>query len=190
MERWLPNPAAASDPEQLKRFEFLGMLMGASCRTTGFIEVDFASWVFKALLGERATLHEIAAVDARAAVAVAAAAGEITEEAWAAQQEREPTCWHVQLASGRMASLRGDGRDLVAFEDREVFIEQATSVWVAQFEPQIEALKRGFFGTFPELGARLLTWRELERKICGQPDGSVDALKRIARCEGSYSMGD
>jgi hypothetical protein len=190
MERWLPNPATASDPELLKQVEFLGTLMGASCRTTGFIEIDFASWVFKALLGERATFHDISAVDARSAAGVAAAAGELTEEAWARQQQLDPCCWRVQLVSGRMKSLRGDGRAAVAYDERETYIEQATAAWVTQFEPQIEALKRGFFGTFPELGARLLTWRELERKICGQPDVSVDALKRIAKCEGSYSIDD
>ena len=52
------------------------------------------------------------------------------------------------------------------------------------------SIEAWFLWYLPELGARLLTWRELERMVCGQPDVSVEALKRIARCEGSYKMGD
>ena len=36
----------------------------------------------------------------------------------------------------------------------------------------------------------LLTWRELERRVCGFPDVSVEALQRIARFEGSYNASD
>lgn len=45
-------------------------------------------------------------------------------------------------------------------------------------------------GAFPALSARLLTWRDLERRVTGFPDVSVDALHRIAQYEGSYSGKD
>ena len=192
MERWLPNPAlSVGDEGLLKKFEFIGQLMGASCRTSGFIEIDFAPIVFKQILGERATYHDIAACDARAAAPLASAATEMTEEAWAEQQASDSrTYWMVQLASGRAASLRGDGKVPVGYSERQEFVEKATAAWLAPFVPFFKAVRRGFFETFPELASRLLTWRELERRVCGFPDVSVEALQRIARFEGSYNASD
>ena len=97
------------------------------------------------------------------------------------------TTWSVRLANGQLAPLRGNGTCAVRFAERKEFVKAAETRWLAQFEAQLQALQAGFFGCFPSLACRLLTWRELETRVCGCPDVSVDALERIALYEGSYN---
>ena len=111
-----------------------------------------------------------------------------SEDDWAVRQEIDPINWTVQLVSGRLSALKDDGSQPVAWCDRAEFVRKSEEAWVAQFESQLSALRDGFFSTFPELATRLLTWRELERRVCGLPDVSVDALKRIVKYEGSYEQ--
>jgi hypothetical protein len=191
MEKWVPNPKATSN-SHLEQFHFLGKLMGASARFSGFVEIDMPSLVFKYILRERPGIHEIADIDARTAESLEAVAAVKTEEDFAMLEYTDllPT-WSVRLANGRLVALRGhNATDQVEFSDRGTFTELAEARWVDQFKPALDAVRNGFFSSFPELSTRLLTWRELERRVCGMPDVSVEALKKIARYEGGYSERD
>ncbi len=44
---------------------------------------------------------------------------------------------------------------------------------------QIAAMREGFCSVVPALVLPLLTWREIEMKVCGTADIDVDALKKI-----------
>jgi len=175
----------------LDRFEFIGKLCGAAARFTAFMECEFPSLVWRSLLGETIGWHEVQTVDVKTASYLEAIL-EIDDDAvWEQrQQEPEPVRWCVRLANGRGLALRGDGTELVSFAEREAYVELAEAKWLGQFIPQLEAMKNGFCSNFPQLAARLLTWRELERRVCGFPDVDVSQLQRIAQYEGSYSKDD
>ena len=194
LQKFVPSPKALSDQgiAMADRFNFLGVLMGASARTKGFIAVDFPSMIFKFLLQEKIGLHEIREIDAQLASSLEQIASCTGEQEWQLLQAAGgvPDCWQLQLVDGTLVALRGDGTDAVMFAERAAYLEQAQTSWFEQFKPQLTALANGFFSCFPALAARLLTWRELERRVCGVPDVSVDTLKRIARYEGSYSASD
>jgi hypothetical protein len=193
--RYVPNPLC-KDAEDLDRFRFLGQMCGASARYSAFIELDLPAMVWKSLLGERLDVHDIRGVDARTAAhldivappecedpaAEAAAAKE-----WATKQESQtPVQWCLPLLAGSSVALRGDGSDLVTHTERGVYNELAQEAWLEQFQPQLEAMRLGCFSCFPELAARLLTWRDFEQRCCGRPDVAVSALQQIARYEGSH----
>ena len=42
------------------------------------------------------------------------------------------------------------------------------------------ALRRGLLSVVPRAVLDLLTWQELEKKICGDPEISVEALRRTS----------
>jgi hypothetical protein len=185
-EKYVPNPACVTTPD-LERFAFLGTLMGAAARYNGFMELDLPSLVWKSLLGETIGLREMRTVDAKTAARLESVLSIDDEALWAA--EHASVCWSVCLVDGSISAVRGDGNENVRFSERTEFGAAAERVWLAQFKPQIEALLKGFCSSFPVAVARLQTWRELERSICGVSDVSVDTLERIARYEGSYSKG-
>eukprot|EP01046_Picozoa_sp_COSAG06_P011451 COSAG06_NODE_654_length_13350_cov_72.384499_10_plen_1253_part_00 len=186
--KYVPNPECVQ-PSHLERFKFLGQLMGASARTgTGFVELDLPSFLWKQLLQETVGVHELSGVDSRMAAMLEIAS--TTDDAiWTAATLEEPLCWCVRFVDGRVVSLRGDGTEEVEASDRAEYVTKALSKWIEQFSAQIDAIRTGLFAVFPELASRLMTWRELERRVCGHSDVSVAALKVGAQYEGSAREG-
>lgn len=50
---------------------------------------------------------------------------------------------------------------------------------------QIAAMQAGLLKVVPQAVLDLLTWQEVEKKVCGDPEISVEALKRLSE-EFSY----
>ena len=50
---------------------------------------------------------------------------------------------------------------------------------------QVESLRQGLLKVIPQAVLDLLTWQELERKICGDPMITVEDLKKTSK----YSVG-
>jgi hypothetical protein len=190
-ELYVPNPLCASD-DYLERYRFVGVMCGASARFTAFMSLDLSSLCWKYLLGEQIDTNDLKSVDVITAELIESVMTIDDEAAWTLRQEKgyeEPIRWLVQLPRkvGAVA-LRGDGRALVPFAEREEYCNLVKEVWLSQFTSQLDAMAQGFYSVFPQLGARLLTWRELERRVCGLPDVDVSQLQRIARYEGSYEV--
>eukprot|EP01045_Picozoa_sp_COSAG04_P011031 COSAG04_NODE_696_length_11062_cov_47.390769_10_plen_1261_part_00 len=188
-EAYLPNPACTS-PDDLERFAFVGTLCGAAARFTSFMELELPSLCWKFVLGQSIDSHELRAVDVKTAAHIESVLAIDDETTWALRQEEDPVCWCIRLANNEGVALRGDGRGPVAFAEREEYAAAAEKTYLAAFTRQLEAMARGFYSVFPQLGARLLTWRELERRVCGLPDVDVSQLQRIAKYEGSHRKGD
>ena len=210
-ENFLPNPECTAQPD-LERYRFVGTLCGAAARFTAFMELDLPSLCWKSILGQAADTHELRTVDTKTAAHLESVRAVEDEATWQLRQESEPVRWCVRLVSNKGQALRGDGTALVAFSEKEEYAALAEKKWLAQFEPQLKAMQAGFYAVFPELGARLLTWRELERRkahsfdvdipahlladcvvwsgVCGLPDVDVSQLQRIAKYEGSYTKDD
>lgn len=47
-------------------------------------------------------------------------------------------------------------------------------------------MQAGLLKVVPQAVLDLLTWQEAEKKVCGDPEISVDALKRLSECLASY----
>lgn len=47
---------------------------------------------------------------------------------------------------------------------------------------QIAAMQAGLLKVVPQAVLDLLTWQEVEKKVCGDPEISVEALKRLSEC--------
>eukprot|EP01048_Picozoa_sp_COSAG05_P021697 COSAG05_NODE_4076_length_1685_cov_1.047919_1_plen_260_part_00 len=187
-EKYIPNPSCLS-PDELARYEFIGCLMGAACRFAGFCELDLPSLIWKAMLGEKSGIRELHAIDAETASHLESVAAIDDESLWNAQTEVDPVRWSVRLINHHVVLRGNHGTEVVSFEERAEYVAEAEAAWLAQFQPQIDSMRKGFDATFPQLAARLLTWRELERRVCGVADVSVKALQRIAKYEGSYTKG-
>jgi len=47
---------------------------------------------------------------------------------------------------------------------------------------QIAAMQAGLLKVVPQAVLDLLTWQEVEKKVCGDPEITVEALKRLSEC--------
>lgn len=53
--------------------------------------------------------------------------------------------------------------------------------WLTDLFFQIDALRRGLLKVVPQAVLDLLTWQELEKRVCGDPEITVEALKKCCK---------
>lgn len=88
------------------------------------------------------------------------------------------------LSDQRMVELIPNGSNTaVRYEDRKEFIRLVQKARLEESKEQIMAMQAGLLKVVPQAVLDLLTWQELEKKVCGDPEVTVDALKRLTRFE-------
>ena len=65
-----------------------------------------------------------------------------------------------------------------SFEKRIEYAGLVEKIRLNEFKRQIEAMRRGLSLIIPEGLLNLLTWRELETMVCGQPILDVELLRQ------------
>lgn len=58
--------------------------------------------------------------------------------------------------------------------EREIVV----NIEIFPSQHQVDAIRRGVLKSVPQAVIDLLTWQELEKKICGDPEISVEALQK------------
>jgi hypothetical protein len=170
------GPAAGG--QGMRMLRFLGALMGASLRTDSALELDLPSLVWKPLVGELCDFSDLAAIDESLAADLRAIHCCPSPQQWETLSRR--LRWRVLSMSGRWIELiPGGASRKVLWEERQLFVEEAVRVRLAECDPEIEAIKAGFSSVVPSLALPLLTWRDLEAKVCGAPMIDVDVFKRM-----------
>lgn len=61
-------------------------------------------------------------------------------------------------------------------------IELRASASLSFCVSQIAAMQAGLLKVVPQAVLDLLTWQEVEKKVCGDPEITVEALKRLSEC--------
>lgn len=66
---------------------------------------------------------------------------------------------------------------------RTEYIQLVRNCRMCEGKTQIEAVRRGLLKVLSQAVLDLLTWQELERRVCGDPDLTVEALKKCMHYE-------
>ena len=187
-DRWLPTPAVSAElsTTACEQFKFLGALMGAAARGGSFMELDLAPAVWKKLLGETLTIDDLSSFDERI-VQFLNNLMAMTEVEWDASHVR----WRIRNAAGRIVGLTPPGggatNSLVHFTQRDDYIAASLALRLAEFDEPITQMKIGLGEVVPvNSGLGLMSWRELEQRVCGEPRIDLDVLKSIAKYDGEY----
>lgn len=53
---------------------------------------------------------------------------------------------------------------------------------ICMFVLQIAFMQTGLLKVVPQAVLDLLTWQEVEKRVCGDPEITVEALKRLSEC--------
>lgn len=172
-DKWLPNPLLSSSVH-MRMLRFIGKLLGVSLRTEACIELDFPSLVWKQFVGEECGREDVAAVDEPWSRALDATLGVHHAQDWTAKTRT----WTVKSCTGQAVDLiPGGSTKVVAWEEKDDYVEAQIRWRVKECKTQTAAIVQGFKSVIPDLALPLLTWRQLERKVCGTPVIDVDRLE-------------
>ena len=178
-DAYIPNPSCT----QFAKYEFVGKLMGAMLRSNESLVLSLPQFVWKQLVGDSVTwARDFISVDS-AEVKFINSIETMSREVFEASFEGALKFTTV-LSNGKTVSLiPGEDGDktLVSYDSRIEYCKLAKESRMNESKEQIKAIKDGLTKVVPTEVLNLLTWQELETKICGNPEISVEALKKSAR---------
>uniref|UniRef100_A0A668AXG1 HECT domain containing 3 n=1 Tax=Myripristis murdjan TaxID=586833 RepID=A0A668AXG1_9TELE len=176
---YVPNPSC----KEFHKFEWIGQLMGAALRGKDFLVLALPGLVWKQLTGETVSwTKDFPAVDS-VLVKLLEAMESMDPETFEFKFGDE-LVYTTLLSDGQMVELIPGGSNVaVRYEDRREFIRLVQKARLEESKQQIAAMQAGLLKVVPQAVLDLLTWQEVEKKVCGDPEITVEALKRLTRYE-------
>uniref|UniRef100_A0A8B9PSA0 E3 ubiquitin-protein ligase HECTD3 n=1 Tax=Apteryx owenii TaxID=8824 RepID=A0A8B9PSA0_APTOW len=178
-DMYVPNPSCKDFP----KYEWIGQIMGAALRGKEFLVLALPGFVWKQLTGEEVSWSkDFPAVDS-VLVKLLEVMEVMDKDTFEFKFGNELTYTTV-LSDQRMVELIPNGSStVVLYEDRKEFIRLVQKARLEESKEQIMAMQAGLLKVVPQAVLDLLTWQELEKKVCGDPEVTVDALKKLTRFE-------
>ena len=163
----------------------LGQLMGIALRSTGVLDIDLASALWKQLMELEVDDEELAEFDFTA---------------WRTLQFRDPTqptqpmtevdwvnhygenlTW-TTLASDQMTQLHlrppSTPPRYVRYHERFEYARAVIHARLHESRHLLNAIKGGLYSIVPRAALRVLTWRELQHRVCGDSELDLAVLAR------------
>uniref|UniRef100_A0A8B9H587 HECT domain containing 3 n=1 Tax=Astyanax mexicanus TaxID=7994 RepID=A0A8B9H587_ASTMX len=172
---YVPNPSC----REFQKYEWIGQLMGAALRGKDFLVLALPGLVWKQLTGESISWNEdFPAVDS-VLVKLLEAMEHMDKETFDFKFGQE-LVYSTPLSDGRLVELiPGGGSVVVRYEDRMEFVRLVQKSRLEESKEQIAAIQAGLMKVVPQAVLDLLTWQEVEKKVCGDPEITVEALKPL-----------
>nr|KAG5697406.1 hypothetical protein BaRGS_008832 [Batillaria attramentaria] len=172
-DMYVPNPAC----QDWEKYEWIGQLMGACFRSKENLVLSLPPFVWKKLVGETTTWS-------RDYQTVNAAEVQLIDNLDSMDQDTFNALgrsWSLILSNGAPLALRldSDGATKVLnYSERDEYAEEVRRIRMNEFEDQLMAMRKGLITVVPEAVLELLTWQELETRVCGDPEITIEALKK------------
>jgi E3 ubiquitin-protein ligase HECTD3 len=159
------------------KYIFIGKLMGACLKSNENLVLNLSPIIWKKLVDETIDwtldyvtidLNEVKLLDTLS---------KISRNDYELKYSKEKT-WSCILSDGTCVELKENGlNEYVLYEDRLEYIEKVKEMRLNESNKQLEALKQGIESVVTKHVLTLLTWSELEFKVCGSPEITIDDLK-------------
>ncbi|KFP69342.1 E3 ubiquitin-protein ligase HECTD3, partial [Acanthisitta chloris] len=176
-DMYVPNPSCKDFP----KYEWIGQLMGAALRSKEFLILSLPALVWKQLAGEEVSWSkDFATVDSELVKLLEVLEG-VDREAFEFMFGKELTYTTV-LSDQRVVELIPNGSNTVVhYEDRKEFIRLVQKARLEESKEQITAMRAGLLSVVPQPVLDLLTWQQMEKRICGDPEITVAELQKFIR---------
>ncbi|NWY94234.1 HECD3 ligase, partial [Loxia curvirostra] len=178
-DMYVPNPSCKDFP----KYEWIGQLMGAALRSKEFLILSLPALVWKQLAGEEVSWSkDFATVDSEL-VKLLEVLERVDKEGFEFMFGRELTYTTV-LSDQRMVELIPNGSNTaVRYEDRKEFICLVQKARLEESKEQIAAIRAGLLRVVPQPVLDLLTWQQMEKRICGEPEITAAELQKFIKFE-------
>jgi hypothetical protein len=173
-------------------FAFVGKMMGFAIRGGHMLSLDLPSIVWKPLVGQAIDRSDLQAVDSLC-YDILHKVENIDKENVTADTFREYITNNFVTASsdGREIELKEGGSGMpVTWGNRSEFVRLVEEYRLAEFNTQIEAIRRGMSTIVPVQLLPLFTWQELEMMVCGKREIDLEYLKANTRYRSPVSEKD
>eukprot|EP01138_Halocafeteria_seosinensis_P006927 gb/GECG01007085.1/.p1 GENE.gb/GECG01007085.1/~~gb/GECG01007085.1/.p1 ORF type:complete len:4254 (+),score=533.57 gb/GECG01007085.1/:1-12762(+) len=202
-DKWVPN-ASHTSPLALSMFRFVGRLMGIALRHKSYLPFDVAPLIWARIIQRPVVSSSKLVESAEEGYGSTPLWALHDTDSWRelqdlinlSQKEFETLYPGTQSSGnnddesvlyfvfrdsdGKPLELcnGGSNRRVVTAQDRREYFKLACDVREREFDAQCSAMRKGLVSIVPARALQLLTWRELELMVCGDPAVDVALLKQ------------
>lgn len=184
-DAYTPNPGCT----EKAWYYFVGQLMGAMYRSQESLVLSLPQFVWKYLVGESLTwtrdFVSIDSAEVKLIDSIETMSKDVFDASFAGALD-----YSTVLSNGDTVPLVGTGDKLVTYEDRLEYCRLVKERRMSESNAQLDAIREGLTSVVPSDVLKLLTWQELELRVCGNPDISIEVLKRTTRYDSGLSEND
>ena len=178
-----PLPVSADGTDLSDSCFRFGQLLGVAIRSQGVLDIDMASLVWKLLADEKLTAMDLASVDYTAVKQMQfrdADTGVPLSQAEFNEQVAESLSWTTTLSDGvtKVELVAGGAHKPVQFAQRHQYARAVLRARLEEARLSVNNIRQGLYSVVPARAIQLLTWRELELRVCGSPQLDLDLLAR------------
>ncbi|KAF1450899.1 E3 ubiquitin-protein ligase HECTD3, partial [Pygoscelis papua] len=178
-DMYVPNPSCKDFP----KYEWIGQLMGAALRSKEFLILALPALVWKQLAGEEVSWSkDFATIDMELVKLLEVLEG-VDREAFEFMFGRELTYTMVRSDQRVVELIPNGSSTVVHYEDRKEFIRLLQRARLEESKEQIAAMRAGLLRVVPQSVLDLLTWQQLEKKVCGDAEITVAELRKFITFE-------
>eukprot|EP01102_Stenamoeba_stenopodia_P010602 TRINITY_DN3219_c0_g1_i3.p1 TRINITY_DN3219_c0_g1~~TRINITY_DN3219_c0_g1_i3.p1 ORF type:complete len:573 (+),score=161.90 TRINITY_DN3219_c0_g1_i3:1015-2733(+) len=178
-DRNIPNPFYSSYPN-LNYFRFIGKLMGMAIASKNPLPFSLSSVTWKYLVGMSLDRKDLEEVDLHCCKSLETLL-EIEKEGITEETFADTIFFNFTTNSidGREIELIPNGKDIdVSWNNRSQYAKLVEEYKLNECKSQMQALYEGLASVVPIGYLRLLLPKELEQKVCGNPDVDIGLLKQ------------
>eukprot|EP01006_Ploeotia_vitrea_P051059 TRINITY_DN67520_c8_g3_i2.p1 TRINITY_DN67520_c8_g3~~TRINITY_DN67520_c8_g3_i2.p1 ORF type:complete len:480 (+),score=192.22 TRINITY_DN67520_c8_g3_i2:1281-2720(+) len=170
------------DGELMVQCYRFGQLIGIALRSKSVLDVDIADYFWKQLVGEPVSVADLASIDYTTYKTLQFCDPRdnhpFDEQEFYAYYGRLAYVCALSDGSTTVELFPGGAKHVVRFADRWRFADTMVRVRLAETNVQVEAVRRGLLTIVPADALQLLTWRELQTRVCGNAVVDLALLKR------------
>jgi hypothetical protein len=191
-EAWTiqPIPLTAATKRML---HCLGRFMGICVRRGDVIPLSLDRVVWKLLVGDEPTVEDLACVDVAAAESVSSLSN--IEALGIAPDEFEMCFGEMYFVYRNSAKIEvplmeNGAETCVTYETTKKFADLVLRMRLHEAQEHVEQIKAGMATVVPVGCFALWSWRELEARVCGNPQIDTKVLRKRCRYEGGLTESD
>jgi len=175
----------------LMQARVLGQLLGIAIRSKCCLNLDLSSVIWKRLLGVPLVASDLASFDYTAwkSLSFVDPASELEFTAEEFDEYLGDLTWTTVLSDGKTSvELRENGAHTrVTYAQRHEYAAQAIAARLSESALLVSCIRDGLLSVLPRQCLRLLSWRELELRVCGRPTVDLAVLEAHTVYSGGYT---
>jgi E3 ubiquitin-protein ligase HERC1 len=186
-EKYIVNPEATTETE-MELLKFLGWLIGMGIASDNILSLNISHFTWKQLLNDPIQLDDLYGVDYYSYKELK------RMQSYVAKPDEFDATFEEyfikKCSESKIIELKPNGKQIrVTAKNLQEYIDLFVDVHKKEAKKQIIQIRKGICEIIPETVLMKLSAEDIDNKVCGRPNISIEQLKKITRY-GSYSETD